>query len=432
MNNVYRTILTVIALTIAVISCSEQQPRAIEQTQETTAVQDTTLLDTLAVVPRDTLVFTVTRDTITLADYEAVKATLAVPKSKAKGRQRKKAKAPSRQGLDCYISAYIELEPTDLGLYGNVESVKKTEYSIFEENGKYIKQKTKKYIYELNERGDFIKVTQYEPGKEAFVLSQCYYNKDGKMTYRQYNDRGWNNEWRQAEEKYKYDDEGKLIAKESGASLTIFQYDRKGQIVKELTYDADTLCYIKKYDNKGRIIKELSYECDTLFNAAIYRYSRRGSISIKEQLIDFGEWYRKDWYVVAEYDVHGRILEEYNYYNPDCFGLSEYSYDKRGNRTSYSCHPRFGYMEDGGDMPALATYTYDSYNRLISSEGISKIGYNQLTNKYDTKGNLVHHKCDSYLKSFKYDSVGNVVETIEGDSDSNRLTFTEYEITYRK
>lgn len=431
MNGVYRIVFTVIALTIAVVSCSEQQSRVIEQTQESTAVQDT-----LAVVPQDTLVFTATRDTITLAEYEAMKSEITAPKKKAKGRQRKKAKAPTRQGLDCYISAYIEpeLEPTDLGLYGNVESVRETEYSIFEENGKYIKQKSSVYFYELSEHGDFAKVIRYEPDKEAFVISQynCNYNKDGKMTYLQYNDRGWNNEWRQTEEKYKYDDEGKLIAKESGAYLTIFQYDRKGQIVKELTYNADTLSYIKKYDNKGRIIKELSYECDTLFNAAIYRYSRRGSISIKEQLMDFGEWYRKVWYVVAEYDEHDRILVEYNYYSPDCFGLSDYSYDKRGNRTSFSCHPRFGYMEDGGDMPVVAYYTYDSYNRLISSIGGSKMSYNQFTNKYDAKGNLVHHKCDSYLISFKYDSVGNVVETIKGDSDSNRLTLTEYEITYRK
>ena len=209
MNGVYRIVFTVIALTIAVVSCSEQQSRVIEQTQESTAVQDT-----LAVVPQDTLVFTATRDTITLAEYEAMKSEITAPKKKAKGRQRKKAKAPTRQGLDCYISAYIEpeLEPTDLGLYGNVESVRETEYSIFEENGKYIKQKSSVYFYELSEHGDFAKVIRYEPDKEAFVISQynCNYNKDGKMTYLQYNDRGWNNEWRQTEEKYKYDDEGNL------------------------------------------------------------------------------------------------------------------------------------------------------------------------------------------------------------------------------
>lgn len=459
MNQIHRTALFTLTLTLVTLACSGPRPINVEQPQEPTAVQDTVKQDTVsqetvATVALDT-VNLIVRDTLSQEEYNALMAALK-PKLNTKQRQRKKAMAPSRQGYDYNnLEDYgwgesgvpiINIFPNYcIGLYGNVESVREATYTISEGNGIYFKQKSRECLYELNERGDFTRIIRSEPDQRNVIL--CKYDNYGNITYYKSDEK---NHKRATEYKaeykteYKYDDEGRLISKtktdlqsnEPSTENTIFQYDRNGKLIKELCYDGkDSLVGYTKYDRNGRILEMpcyYQYYYTTII--AKYKYKKKGAYTIQLQHCkDYG------WIPVAKYDSQGKCVKE-KYFRKfiDWYSLAKYSYDNKGNLVYYHHTPNNLEVHDFGDSPSDIHAKYDAYNRLITLNGSWWSAPVSLSNKYDARGNLILQDNDmdfvgySSATAYKYDSQGNVVQKIEYNNEKKPVTVTEYNIVYRK
>jgi antitoxin component YwqK of YwqJK toxin-antitoxin module len=485
MNQIHRTALFTLTLTLVLFACSGPKPANIEQPQEPAAAQDLVKQDsvpqeTVATVALDT-VNVIVRDTLSQEEYNALMAALK-PKLNTKQRQRKKADAPTRKGYDYNLlniegdEGVIPLKDVfpfyTIGLYGNVESVTETTFTIEEKNGIYFKQKSGECLYELNERGDFTRIIRSEPDKRDIIVLLCKYDNYGNITYYKYDEGKYKDksEWTA---KYIYDDKGKLIAEEKNSGMTIFQYDRNDKLAEELCYDdqdklisckrynrngklseelyydgKDSLIGCTKYDNKGRIILEsptFALGLPSIGATAKYRYKKKGAYTIQLQSVQLQPSDKERWFPIANYDSQGRRTFYKSHPDNTIPYWGKSTYDNKGNLIYYHVTPNDLEVHDSKDYPTDIRAKYDAYNRLIGLNGIWQWLGDKLniSNKYDAKGNLVLVKYESRRVAIKYDSQGNAVQKIEYQVMENienegtkreiwPISITEYKIAYRK
>ena len=150
------------------------------------------------------------------------------------------ADAPKRQGWDYKYKT--PLTP----LYGNVESLTITEYSLKDSLGVLSRSKIEvKNCFNFNESGD--------------VTERAKYNSDGSL-----NDKFI----------YKYDKKGNMTEyawyKSDGSFIHkyIYKYDKKGNMTEIASYNLFGLLSrerIYEYDKKGNKIKEVWYNSDGSF-----------------------------------------------------------------------------------------------------------------------------------------------------------------------
>lgn len=214
-----------------------------------------------------------------------------------------------------------------------------------------------------------------------------------------------------------------LSTTEGQSNATLYLYDKKGQMVRELNPLSEEKLYT--YDGNGNVVSILDedgQETGVRYDLndkpagmsygdgkkAAFRYNKRG------ELVELGDW---NGTVRLEYGVTGR-LSKVTDQNGRAVG---YAYDANGNRTGMAC-------PNGG----AASYTYDRNNRMtkaVDAEGQETLyGYNPLggvasrkhlggetSYEYNGKGlptRVRHELADgTHMETgFTYDAVGNILE----------------------
>lgn len=431
MTSIYRfnSLLFVIAILFA--SCANRaqtvvedassveysELEAAEQAEESANIEEQDTINLGRVVP------------LSNEEYEELKAAFEQEPDKSKPR-RKKRPAPERKGCD-YINNLVPpildfansifLISKQFGVYGDVDSITICTYEIKEENGKYYKRKSgNDKFFEFNERGDNVKFIDsdtiiYEYDSRGNLILSINWNK-------------------REVESSEYDHKDRLVSHTIQQNLDHkivyrYKYNSKGHLVSRTTFHGSDIYEIINYDNLGREINSYLYFGDQV-HEGIYLHLSEG----QEPYLLFEE-YAGCWeyaYVsVLKYNKRGLAVECYSFSAfRSCNQIaSKCSYDAAGNMTYYRSCP----LDEDCAWLEEEYYKYDSHSRLIETSKDEDFTWDPTTYSYDSKGNLVlikREEASAYL--FKYDSVGNVVQRVEYNSDGLPTHITEYDITYRK
>jgi hypothetical protein len=163
-----------------------------------------------------------------------------------------KAEAPERQGWEA-----------NTPLYGDVESVVRTQYKLEEKFGEVVRGDIMGYgKYCFNKAGDVIEEAVYDPYNSLRDWKHIYkYDSSGNMI-----------------ESAEYLSDGRLIDK------FIYKYDTSGNIIERAWYDSygslgEKRIYKYEYDTSGNMIVKAEYESDgSLREKYIYKYDSSGNM----------------------------------------------------------------------------------------------------------------------------------------------------------
>ena len=168
---------------------------------------------------------------------------------------------------------------------------------------------------------------------------------------------------------YAYTPEGWLesITRADGTVLT-FEYDKTGSLLVQNVGDGQTV--ESSYNETGRVTEVSSAE-----GTIVYQYNGQG-------------------YLVSVTNVNGDKVS--------------YTYDAYGNRTSMT-------YPDG----RMVSYTYDAMNRMTSVTGLD----GDVTRyAYDAAGRRIKTSSGALTTSYRYDSVGNLLE--QATSGASEIAFS--------
>ena len=213
--------------------------------------------------------------------------------------------------------------------------------------------------------------------------------------------------------------------------ITEYEYDDKGNIIKESTSDYEKIRmneYLEYlYDYSGNRVLCNSYSNDLLSYYVIFEYNQDNQIvseiryypkedSEKAQTDDdFEESTRIDY----KYDSEGMLIKKEVSNGKEIYTI-DLEYNKDGNL-----------IKEKANL-ITTTYTYDENNRITSkksSNGVNEFYY-YITNDSEKleKKELVIGK-NKTISSYKYDSNGNMIEEhIENDKENiNQRIEYEYD-----
>ena len=235
-------------------------------------------------------------------------------------------------------------ELSEVGLKGNVQSIREISYSATETNDTIIKgdivysEDLKNYFATYNQDGNLTEIINYDNTNTVIDRWKFLYSSDGKAlggnyylndntlsdsTYYVYNKKGYVTEY------YHYFADGKLKNK-----IYSF-YDRKGNITEEKLIDADNMLYrtTKCYYKHKNLIKDSSFDAaGNLLYTSSYIYNNKDCL-IKQTI----------------FNGDGKINSQ-----------GTYSYNENGDIEE-------SYSEIPGQKPVkyYYTYKYDSCNNWI-------------------------------------------------------------------
>ena len=230
----------------------------------------------------------------------------------------------------------------DLGLKGNVHSVRETSSKAIVKNDSIIAGKRKRWHKEdldfyivLNNQGYKIEKSLYND-KDALISRLTYeyddrhnvtkeqkYNPDGTLTEK--------NEFN-----YKYDDSGKKTEKawKNGRKVK-FAYDDFGRIKDETYYLADGSFERREsfmYDINGNVLEDISYKSDESIGLKIiYRHNDKG-LKVEETWFDLGSKFIIKY--LYNYDEFGNVIKlQWLDKNNKVYRTYKhtYNYDAQGN-----------------------------------------------------------------------------------------------------
>ncbi len=210
---------------------------------------------------------------------------------------------------------------------------------------------------------------------------------------------------------YEYDARGNVVKITNPlGQITQFQYDSKGQLVVVVDPAGNTARF--SYDGFGNVVSTT----DPLGNISTATFDVTGKVQTATDAEG-----RTSQFV---YDVNSRLVRTINALG----GITLNEYDASGNIVATT-------LPDG----ARTIFDYDSFNRLVRVTNplnqITSYTYDKKNNpvsKTDPKGQLTQYAYDvverlirkttpSDTTSFTYDSIGNLLTVVDGDSS---LTFT--------
>lgn len=265
---------------------------------------------------------------------------------------------------------------------------------------------------------------------------------------------------------YTYSDEGDLLSvTDANGNTTYYQYDTQGRLIKTTLPNQNTASMT--YDKEGKVITSTDangiitlYEYDSMGNVTkqtvgnditSYTYTANGLIEsvthgkdcTKYSYNNLNQLVKKDLQDGTEinytYDVSGNLT---NISTP--YSSTSYDYDKLGRIVRVVDHggkaTLYEYDENGNRSAVryangvVATYTYDSLNRLIKEKIVDKNGNNIAVYAYtlDKKGNRVKAVQDGSTIEYVYDKLNRLtkettnqaVTSYTYDNVGNRLTKT--------
>ena len=205
------------------------------------------------------------------------------------------------------------------------------------------------------------------------------------------------------DQKYYYNNKGKIGRIEKGNTIYNYQYDFYDRVVRNsIKEDGQVKDFriTSKYDNAGNLTKK-NYSFENKNRDIIYNHNSHNII----ESIDFGDFQENNIY-----DYLGRLTKKT--INDITY---EYSYLSSGNNTSmfvknylineekyeYKYDNNYNIIEVKKDGDVVNSYTYDALNELIC-----EVDYNneyKITYSYDTNGNM--------LQKSRYDLNDNIIET---------------------
>ena len=225
------------------------------------------------------------------------------------------------------------------------------------------------------------------------VIQWTYYYGNGKVgLIEEFDEKGnWIKETN-------YDENDKM------SSYRTFEYDENGRVTKETDYDTDgkvsSYCTYE-YDEKGNWIKETNYdENDKMSSYRTFEYDENGRVT-KET--DYNTDGKVSSYCTYEYDEKGNRIKDTDYdENNNVKDVHEREYDENGNQVKWTEY------DSEGQLVEYCIYEYNSDNEYkkdttYDSEG-NVIGYTI----YEKAGKGKWQKCTSYDADGKSTSHGQV------------------------
>lgn len=239
------------------------------------------------------------------------------------------------------VNAQGVLNREELGLKGNVKSIKETSYIEVKKFGEIVKEKERKefwlydFNYIFNEKGDITK--KYE------------YNSDG-ILHSKYT--------------FKYNKKKEITANNGEEALSII-----GKNKLEKYHN------IYKYDNRGNIVEHSYYKSKTFLSRYTYKYSKEGNKTEENYYKSIDELKSKKKFI---FNDKGNVIEEYLYKSN---GELEYKYlseyDDKGNKIKMQTN------KPDGSLVYRTTFEYDIYGNIISGRGYT------YKYEYDKNGNWI-------------------------------------------
>lgn len=216
------------------------------------------------------------------------------------------------------------------------------------------------YEYDYNPDGTYNSVSEYENGKLAIKL---FYNQKGYCTGES-----------PTEDKYEFDDSGRLIRKENSYGFYEYSYDESGRLYEESRDD-------------GLILR---HEYGDGFEN-IYRIDEDSG----EQIL----------YHIMEKDENGNTIKEiYNVGDVSDYAkgkaFAEYEYDSM-NRLIYENHTVSDDFDDGTDRISVYLRTYEYEGDDLKKETFYYLGHKETTEYfYDENGRIA--KKIYFLGGYEY------------------------------
>lgn len=223
-------------------------------------------------------------------------------------------------------------------------------------------------------------------------------------------------------------------------STIIYEYDEKGQLVKQAEFginDDPTGYKSFEYDKSGRKTLMTSFAAETGKDYSeeyrtSYEYDSDGNIAKAVSTID-----GKTVSVTAYEYKNGLLIDEKNY-EGESFVASEYKYEYDADGHKTRC-VRIDNME--GDTTENR-YTYTSSGLLLADLSYGDDGkvISRTEHSYDANGNAVKLSVynakggliSSTSNEYTYDNYGNIKRCAVTHSDGSKGTTTQYKWEYAK
>ncbi|MBE6531821.1 MAG: hypothetical protein E7679_07050 [Ruminococcaceae bacterium] len=174
----------------------------------------------------------------------------------------------------------------------------------------------------IKEIFDYGTILDYIYDERGNLLETIGSNSNGDITYRKINE---------------YDIKGNLTkivqgTEEDSQSITTFEYDEKGNILKRNVKQSDgytySVEYEYEYDDYGNKIKYAAYYQSGNFEKISYKYDQNGNMLEKHREDEEG----KDYSEYFEYDAKGNCIKRtYTRHTSSITDVWTYEYDDYGN-----------------------------------------------------------------------------------------------------
>ncbi|MBP1646226.1 MAG: hypothetical protein H6Q16_1801 [Bacteroidetes bacterium] len=254
------------------------------------------------------------------------------------------------------------------------------------------------------------------------VVTKYYYNSNHKLIKKD----DYFNDSIESITNYKYDNannllEETLIFNSGDSNILTYTYDSNNNQTSMNRYyhNKKISCDITEYNYKGQKVKDYDYETINDFN--LFQYDKRGNLVKKITYID-NEVIGENIFI---YNSHNKIIKEKSYYNNELTSLITYSYDnfdriintkQWGLPRDFTIEKETFKLDDKGrviekktycfdDSPTIQQFFYKGYN-LVQEVNYDPSNYNYKKKKIE----YIYNPDNTLSEKIKYFDAGKFEE----------------------